>query len=101
MSPPWTMSGAQVGSPLSFANPLGTIAAATTAGTINGSGMQMENYAASVAPTPDSLTTGAVGQIGAASIGSSSSTALNSPTGDSSLSWMDNDFLANLNLAWI
>jgi hypothetical protein len=68
--------------------------------------MQMENSAAQVAPTPDSLTagpstSGAVGQTTAASIGSSSSTALDSPTGDSSLSWMDYDFLANLNLAWI
>jgi len=101
-----TTSGAQGGTLLFIADPLGTIVAPSTAGNINGSGMRMESHTAPVASTPDSLaagpsTSGAVRQIAAASSGVSSSNGLDSPTGDSNFNWIELAFLANLNLAWI
>lgn len=100
------MSGPQVATPLPIANQFGTIVAASTPGTINGSGRQKENYAALVAPTQDFLaagpsTSGTMGVIGAASSGVSTSPGLDLRTGDSGLNWLDCEFIDNLNLAWI
>jgi DNA-binding beta-propeller fold protein YncE len=90
---------------LSFANPLGPIVAASALTT---PAMQVGNHAAPIAPTQDSMSawpqTSATMQgkeMSASPIRVSSSHALDLPTGDSSLNWIDRQFLANLNLAWI
>jgi hypothetical protein len=89
-----TTTGAQGRTLLSFADPL---AAANTAGAVPANGVQADNHTALIAFNPDS----GAAQVAAASIGIPYSHALDSPTGDSSLSWLDREFLDDLNLAWI
>jgi hypothetical protein len=96
------LSGAQGGTPLSFTNPLGTIEAASIDGTVADSGRQVDNHAASMAPTQDSLAAGPR-TSGAMEVKemATPSNRISFPSGDSSLNWIDRAFLANLNLAWI
>jgi hypothetical protein len=86
-------SGATVGILLSFADPL---AAASTAGAVPANGVP-DNHAAPIAFNPDS----GAAQIAGETIGVLYSQAVDSATGDSSLSWLDREFLDDLNLAWI
>jgi hypothetical protein len=89
-------SGATVGILLSFADPLVTIAAANTDSAVPANGVS-ENRTALIVFTPDS----GAAQIAGETIGVLYSQAVDSATGDSSLTWLDREFLDDLNLAWI
>jgi len=99
-----TMSGAQVETPL-FTSPLGAIAATSTAGAVPANGVQADNHTAPMAFNPDSVAawprTSGAAQIAGETIGALYFHALDSPTEDSSSSWIDREFLDDLNLAWI
>jgi hypothetical protein len=98
-------SGATVGILLSFADPLGTIAAANTDSAVPANGVPADNGTALIAFNPDSVAAwprnSGPAQIPGESIGLLYSQAFDSPTGDSSLTWLDREFLDDLNLGWI